>query len=478
MEYGIDPTERAARGHGSRAAARLEFDAPGCESRPRVSDVDTRVVRDDAGVHLELPGVKLTVLEGPDRGLEMTARRGMVRIGTASDNDLVLQDTAVSRRHAELRLRGDGAVLRDLGSTNGTRIDGVSVIEARVPPASLIRLGDTCVRLSPVDEPIVVPLSSADRFGKLLGTSAPMRQAFALLERAAPTEATILIEGETGTGKELAAEGVHDASPRSDGPFVAIDCGAVSPTLIESELFGHVRGAFTGAVGDRRGVFEEAHGGTLFLDEIGELPLELQPKLLRVLEKREIKRVGESRPRSIDVRVVAATNRDLAVEVNRGTFREDLFFRLAVVRVRLPPLRARAGDIPRLVAHFVARLRPGAPAPSPELVQALARKSWPGNVRQLRNAVERALALVAPADAPGSPAIAPAPGEAGLLAETLQLPLKEGLERWTAHFEQEYVKLALARHGSVSAAARAAGVNRRHIQRLMKRHGMRDGDSE
>ncbi|MGE0784739.1 MAG: sigma 54-interacting transcriptional regulator [Sandaracinaceae bacterium] len=445
-----------------------------------MAESETRVVKDEVGVHLELPGIKLTVLEGPDRGAEITARRGVVRVGTASDNDLTLADNAISRRHAELRLRGPDVLLRDLGSTNGTTVDGVRVLEAFISPSSLIRLGDTCIRVSPVDEPIVVPLSSRERFGKLLGSSAAMRQAFALLERAAPTEATILIEGETGTGKELAAEGIHDTSTRSEGPFVAIDCGAVSANLIESELFGHVRGAFTGAVSDRRGVFEEAQGGTLFLDEIGELPLDLQPKLLRVLEKREIRRVGESRARPIDVRVVAATNRDLAVEVNQGTFREDLFFRLAVVRVRLPPLRSRRDDIPRLVRHFVERLRPDAPTPSPELVAALARKSWPGNVRELRNAVERALALVDPATSEGAPAEAASSGQDARLAELLSMPMKEGLDRWVAYFEQEYVKLALDRHGSVSAAARAAGVNRRHIQRLMKRHGMRDdeGDGE
>jgi len=302
---------------------------------------------------LSLPGIKLTVLEGPERGREVTATRGVVRVGGARDNDLVLSDDAVSRRHLEIRLRKDEVRVVDLGSTNGTTVDGVHIVEAVLSAASLIRLGASAIRVTPIDEPVAIALSSRERFGALLGRSVAMREVFSVLERVAPTDATVIVEGETGTGKELAAEAIHAHSPRAEGPFVAIDCGAIPPNLIEAELFGVVRGAFTGAVSDRRGVFEEADLGTLFLDEIGELPLELQPKLLRALEKREIRRVGATQPRKVDVRVVAATNRDLAVEMNRGSFREDLFFRLAVVSVKLPPLRARRDDIPLLVRHFV-----------------------------------------------------------------------------------------------------------------------------
>ncbi|MEM9190812.1 MAG: sigma 54-interacting transcriptional regulator [Myxococcota bacterium] len=441
----------------------------------------TKVVDTPAGDGwLRLPGIKLTVLEGPDRGKEVVARRGVVRIGSAEDNDLVLRDSAVSRRHLEVRLRGTDAFVRDLGSTNGTQVYGVRVVEALLSAASLIRVGDSAIRATPVEDPVNVPLSNRDHFGRLLGKSQALRQAFAILERAAPSEATVLITGETGTGKELAAEGIHGHSPRSDGPFVAIDCGAIAASLMESELFGHVRGAFTGAVGDRKGVFEEANGGTVFLDEIGELPLELQPKLLRVLENREVRRVGASQPRPVDVRVVAATNRDLATEVNRGTFREDLYFRLAVVEVSLPPLRARLDDIPLLVRHFVERFAPGSPPPSADLVKAMAARPWPGNVRELRNAVERALAM---AGAPDPTRSAPVTAPASDLEQKRQalhaMPIKEAVELWTEDFERSYLEHVLRLSGgSVSGAARLAQVNRRYIQRMMKRHGVRDAAGE
>jgi DNA-binding NtrC family response regulator len=438
---------------------------------------ETEVIRGSGGGdHLRLPGIKLTVVEGPDRGREAVARRGTVRVGTANDNDLVLTDGAASRRHVELRLHGNDVHAIDVGSTNGTTVDGVRIVEAVLSPGSLVRLGNTAIRISPVDEPVIVPLSSRDRFGGLIGRSHAMREAFAVLERVAPTEATVLIEGETGTGKELAAEGIHLHSSRSEEPFVPFDCGSVAPSLIESELFGHVRGAFTGATGDRKGVLAEADGGTLFLDEIGELPLELQPKLLRALEKREIRPVGSSRSVEIDLRVVAATNRNLSAEVNKGTFREDLFYRLAVVRVKLPPLRMRVEDIPFLVEHFVRRLTPDAPPPSSELVRALASRPWPGNVRELRNAVEHALAMM------GSPAPHDEPTIEHIDRDTslgalLGLPFKEALDQWVESFERAYLEHVLtASGGSVSGAARIAGVNRRYVQRLMKRHGIKSDE--
>ena len=439
---------------------------------------ETRVLKDDGSDSgLTLPGVKLTVLEGSDRGLEVLAKRGIVRVGTAPDNDLVLADNAVSRRHLEVRVRADAVSVRDLGSTNGSTVDGVRIIEAILSSASLIQVGATVIRATPVEEPLVIPLSSRREFGRLLGQSVAMREAFAVLERAAPTDATVLVEGETGTGKELAAEAIHMHSPRAEGPFVAIDCGAIAPNLMESELFGHVRGAFTGAVGERLGVFEEANGGTIFLDEIGELPLDLQPKLLRVLEKREVRRVGAARSVPIDVRVVAATNRDLAVEVNRGGFREDLYFRLAVVQVKLPPLRARREDIPDLVGHFVECFTGERRDLAPELIQALAARPWPGNVRELRNAVERAVAMAVPS-AQAAPDDQPGGGAYGHMQALFPLPVKEALERWNDAFERAYWESALRLSGgSVSGAARAAGVNRRYVQRVMKRHGLRsDGD--
>jgi DNA-binding NtrC family response regulator len=402
-----------------------------------------------------------------------------VRIGSGTDNDLCLTDGAVSRRHLEVRLRGDEVHVVDLSSTNGTNVDGVRVMEAILAPASLIRVGSTAIRATPVADPVVVPLSPRSSFGGLLGQSPAMREAFAILERAAPTEATVLITGETGTGKELAAEGLHVHSPRADGPFVTIDCGAIAATLVESELFGHVRGAFTGAAGDRRGVFEEADGGTLFLDEIGELPLEMQPKLLRALEKREVRRVGASTAKKVDVRVVAATNRDLAVEVNRGNFREDLYFRLAVVEVLLPPLRSRRADVPTLVRHFMDQFAPGAALISDEMMQALAARPWPGNVRELRNAVERASAMVSPEEAKFV-ATAPDTGTAlELMQAYFQMPIKEASDKWSELFQRAYLEHVLrqARY-SVSGAARLAGVNRRYVHRMMKKYDIRAADTD
>ena len=440
------------------------------------AELGTRVISDKSQSNqLTLPGIKLTVVEGADRGQEVVARRGVIRVGTSDDNDLVVRDDSVSRRHLEIRLRGDEIRAIDLRSTNGTSIDGVQIREAIVTPGAMIRIGSTALRTATVEEPITIPLSNQIRFGGMLGKSAAMRQVFGILERAAPSEATILIQGETGTGKEVTAEAIHSHSPRSEGPFIAIDCGAIAANLVESELFGHVKGSFTGAMGDRRGVFEEADGGTLFLDEIGELPLELQPKLLRALETRTIRRVGATQPKPIDVRVLAATNRDLAEEVNRGTFREDLYFRLAVVQVGLPPLRSRREDIPDIVRHFVKRFAPDSPTPSGELLQSLAAQPWPGNVRELRNAVERALALAGPSSAPASVDATQAPS-AESMTPLFAMPIKEAIEKWTSDFERQYLENALRRSGgSVSEAARQCGVNRRYLQRMMKRLDMKSG---
>lgn len=439
-------------------------------------DLGTRVISDGSQSNqLTLPGIKLTVVEGQDRGQEVIARRGVIRVGSADDNDLVIRDNSISRRHLELRLRGEEIRVIDLRSTNGTTIDGVRIKEAIVTPGAIIRIGSTALRTATVEEPISIPLSNNIRFGGLLGKSVAMRQVFGVLERAAPSEATILIQGETGTGKEVTAEAIHSHSSRAEGPFIAIDCGAIAASLVESELFGHVKGAFTGAMGDRRGVFEEADGGTLFLDEIGELPLELQPKLLRVLETRTIRRVGATIAKPIDVRVLAATNRDLAEEVNRGTFREDLYFRLAVVEICLPPLRTRREDIPDIVTHFIKRFAPDSPPPSAAMLQSLSAQAWPGNVRELRNAVERALALADPSETTAKVEDGQAVSSQSM-APLFAMPIKEAIEKWTSDFERQYLENALRRSGgSVSEAARQCGVNRRYLQRMMKRLGMQSG---
>ena len=442
-------------------------------------ELSTRVITDQSQLkHFTLPGIKLSVIAGPARGKEIIARRGIIRVGTSEDNDLVINDDSVSRRHLELRLRGDEIRAVDLRSTNGTTINGVKIREAIVEAGAIIKVGDTELRTAAVQEPVTIPLSSQTHFGGLLGKSSAMRQVFGILERVAPSEATVLIQGETGTGKEVTAEAIHSHSSRAEGPFMTIDCGAIAANLVESELFGHAKGAFTGAMTERRGVFEDADGGTLFLDEIGELPLEMQPKLLRALETRTIRRLGETRSRPIDVRVVAATNRDLAEEVNRGTFREDLFFRLAVVQVELPPLRQRREDIPALVRHFINRFAPDSPAPSKELMSNLAAQPWTGNVRELRNAVERALALSVPGPNHTEQETSEANADEAM-SFLFGLPIKEATEKWTSDFERKYLEHALQKSGgSVSEAARQSGVNRRYVQRLMKRLGIRSGISD
>jgi transcriptional regulator with GAF, ATPase, and Fis domain len=424
---------------------------------------------------LRLLSVDLVVVDGPGRGQRASVRGGAARIGTAEGVDLRLEDPTVSRLHCEIRVRPDAISLRDHGSTNGTHVGGVRLRDADVPAGTLVRVGSTVVRIEASDQPSFVELSPRESFGELVGASVPMRRLYAVLERVATTDATLLVEGETGTGKDVVARSLHAASRRAAGPFVPIDCGAIPESLIESELFGHVRGAFSGAVSDRRGVFEEAEGGTLFLDEIGEMPLALQPKLLRALETRTFRRVGASAARSADVRIVAATNRDLARCVNEGTFREDLYYRLAVVEVTLPPLRDRPEDVPVLAQCFYDRLAPGAGALPADFARMLATRSWPGNVRELRNFIERSVSLgfVSPARAaPALPRAAPAAGVESLVP--LHLPLKEARQAWTENFEGIYVRAMLRKTGgNVTRAAELAGVSRRFLQRLAARLGIK-----
>jgi transcriptional regulator with GAF, ATPase, and Fis domain len=333
-----------------------------------------------------------------------------------------------------------------------------------------IRVGSSILRLHRAGDMQVTELSSSERFGEMVGRSPAIRAVYSILERVAPTDATILLQGETGTGKDLAAQAIHENSARAAGPYIAVDCGAIAESLFESELFGHVKGAFSGAVSDRPGVFEEADGGTLFLDEIGELPLGLQRKLLRVLESREVRRVGSNRSRHVDLRLIAATNRSLSASVNAGHFREDLFFRLAVVTVELPPLRKRRTDIPMLARHLLERLTNQAPALPPTVVSALMSRGWPGNVRELRNFLERGLSLGWSAGL--SPAVSKTlPTGLDEFVPT-HLPLKEARVAWMEQFDEIYLDVLLRKtDGNVSAAAREAGVGRRFIQRTMKRIG-------
>ncbi len=431
---------------------------------------------------ISIPSIELVVIDGPSRGSRVRVENGLARVGSAAASDLSLSDFTVSRVHCEIRVHPSSIAIKDCGSTNGTFVEGVNVRDGEVQPGATVRVGRSVFRIESIDGSSVVPISDNDGFGELVGASLEMRQVYAILERIAPTNATLLIGGETGTGKDVAARSLHAASSRAAGPFVPVDCGAIPENLIETELFGHVRGAFSGAVSDRRGVFEEAHGGTLFLDEIGEMPLAVQSKLLRAIETRSVRRVGGNSERSVDVRIVAATNRPLAICANQGTFREDLYYRLAVVEVTLPPLRARVDDIPRLAAHFFARFS-GSSEPLPDaFVTMLARRSWPGNVRELRNFIERAVSLgsihAAPASRP--PAIEP-PAALPSTMESLiplHLPLKDARQAWTESFESVYVRSMLKKTGgNLTRAAELAGVNRRFMQRLLARLGLRASDA-
>jgi DNA-binding NtrC family response regulator len=350
-------------------------------------------------------GTAWLIVEVPGRaGRPVVIGTDPVVIGSDEDCRVVIDDPHVSRRHAEITRTPAGIVLRDLGSRNGTLVGRIAVKEVVLSSGTEIKVGKTILRFEmggeagrlgrlahePVREEELAGTPSS--FGAAIGTSPAMRRLFALLTRLAPTELTLTVLGETGTGKDVLAHAVHAASPRAAQPFVVFDCGAVAPTLIESELFGHEKGAFTGAVAVRQGAFERAHGGTLFLDEIGELSIDLQPKLLRALEQRKIRRVGGGQDLPFDLRVLAATNRDLETEVGRGTFRQDLFFRLSTAVLRVPPLRERPEDLPGLVERFL--VEGGRPlAVAPATLEALAAYDWPGNVRELKNVIAAAAAL-------------------------------------------------------------------------------------
>ena len=335
---------------------------------------------------------RLYVSQPDGRRFEAAIDLPHVRVGSAPNNDVTIADPSVSRFHCEFRHTPDGFLLRDLGSTNGTMVGGLRVKEAYLQDEVVIGLGRSALRFEPQTEERRVDASKDVKFGELVGRSQSMREIFGVLEKVAATDLTATIQGETGTGKDLVARAIHSASPRRNGPFVVFDAGAVASNLIESELFGHEKGAFTGATEQRAGAFERADGGTLFIDEIGELALELQPKLLRALEQREIQRVGGSRRISVDTRVVCATNRSLVDEVQKGRFRDDLFFRISVVVLGLPPLRDRREDIELLVHALLKAINPDMAA-SPEAVSVLQNYEWPGNVRELRNVIETAVAM-------------------------------------------------------------------------------------
>ncbi|HSR96946.1 MAG TPA: sigma-54 dependent transcriptional regulator [Kofleriaceae bacterium] len=412
---------------------------------------------------------RLTVVGGERDGTPFLFAAERMVIGADPKADLVIDDAAMSKFHCEIRIADGAATVRDLGSRNGTLIDRVPVIEAPLRDGALLGLGRTQLQFNVGTREVEVPLSPRERFGRLLGRSAAMRATFAVLEAAATSDSTVLLQGESGTGKDLAAESIHHESARRDGPFVVVDCGAIPANLLEAELFGFEVGAFTGATAQRIGAFEAAVGGTILLDEIGELALDLQPKLLRAIERREIQRIGGTQRIAIDVRIVAATNRNLKAEVNARRFRSDLYFRLAVLVVTVPPLRDRAADIPLLVGALLDDLHAGDSAMASalrggELLPELLRHGWPGNVRELRNYVEACVVRQerATTTSTAEPAI------------DVALPLRVVRERWLRHVERRYLEQLLLIHGNnVSAAARAAGIDRVHLHRLLARVGLR-----
>jgi DNA-binding NtrC family response regulator len=489
----------------------------------------------DRATARRLRKARVLIVDGPDRGKTFELEKPRVTVGRSAICEVKLNDRSVSGSHAEFEANEAGFIVRDLGSTNGMYLGEVRLREAVVPIGTRLRMGTSTLQLVPAEGVVEVPLSKDDRFFDMVGRSVSMRQVFAQLERLAQSDVTVLVTGETGTGKELVARAIHKTSKRAKGPLVVQDCSAMPQTLVESVLFGHERGSFTGASDRRVGSFEQAQGGTVFLDEIGELPMDQQAKLLRVLENREIRRVGGEKTIPVDVRVVAATNRDLRQMVSQGLFREDLYYRLAVVSVELPPLRTRREDVPLIATALLERFCERNPTVTARAFDAaamarLVSQPWPGNVRELRNVIERASSLaegaeitlgdlfpaaavektppagVAPITAATAEAVlahsahnannptgadgaagdaappsgAAAPGTVATGYEGLsQLPFKDAKARLLEAFEPAYLKALLARHqGNITRSANAAGLTRYHLRELCKRYGLRSLDNE
>ncbi|MBN9166881.1 MAG: AAA family ATPase [Myxococcales bacterium 68-20] len=428
------------------------------------------------------PRLEVTVTReaGAETSRVVTLDGDRFHIGSHPKNNLVLTDPQVSRFHCVIE-RGESAWrVIDSGSLNGTLIGGFSIRDADLPALAEIELGGSAIQIREIQAATEVELLDQASFGEMFGQSRVMQRLFAVLEKVSASDANVLIEGESGTGKELVASEIVRRGPRAKKPFVIFDCSAIAPSLIESELFGHVKGAFTGADRDRAGAFEAAHGGTVFLDEVGELPLEMQPKLLRVLESREVRRVGDNTPRKVDVRVVAATNRQLHREVNQGRFREDLFYRLSVVTVLVPSLRERREDVPLLVRAFLRSL--GATRDTAlfdaEVLSRLERYDWPGNVRELRNYVERCVVLrsVVPTEARETSSVPP-PAVKADDAVDLDVSFREAKERAIVAFERRYVEALMDwSSGNVSKAARRANMDRMNLYRILQRSGLRTLD--
>jgi two-component system, NtrC family, response regulator len=480
-----------------------------------LADHDVTIRRKIDGGTKAAPGCTLYVNAGEpdDQGKSCQLEAGTAVFGRDADCDLAVVDKNVSRHHVRFELVPEGILVQDLGSMNGIEHLGRRIERVVLEPGSRVTVGRTVIDLLPLAGAKTHRLSKRDSYGELVGSSVPMRRVYAMLESLEKSDAPVLIQGETGTGKELTARALHRNGPRAQMPFVIIDCSNIPMELMESELFGHKKGAFTGAVTDRMGAFEAAHGGTVFLDEIDDLPIGLQPKLLRVLETGTVKRVGETTFRRMNVRIVATTKKKLTDQVRKELFRSDLYYRLAVVKIQLPPLRERPEDVPMLAHHLATQITglPESPLSAPSQ-EYLMRQKWPGNVRQLRNAIERMLALrmevgggesqlvgvdtdfhdftmevTLPESAPlqrsrPQPAPPPIPRDARkadtgpLPALPSQYPLppfRAAREEAVGAFEKTYLsRLWAEADGNVSAAARAAGIDRKYLRKLLKRHGL------
>jgi len=474
----------------------------------------------DRGATLHLRKCILQSVDDPTR--EWTFDKEEIRVGSMDDNDVVISDDTVSRYHCRIVQEDTGYAVVDQRSTNGTFVNKVRVREAFLKPGSIVSVGQSQMRFNAREEEVQIVPSRNSQCGGLIGGNARMREIYSIIEKIAPTATTVVIDGETGTGKEVVAQAIHALSPRVKNELVVFDCGAVPPNLIESELFGHEKGSFTGAMMTRLGLFEQADGGTLFLDELGELPIDLQPKLLRALEQREVRRVGSTKAAKVDVRIIAATNRNLEDEVRAGRFRQDLFYRLSVVRLHLPSLNQRADDIPLLVEHFLQNGSYNKAPNGGQRVHAIASDAmtslqgypWPGNVRELVNVIERAVSFcssgilelsdlpdyvrnakasqspIRQATATGAVRRAPTHGSGStganpvvpmnpnaptpsppdeLMAEGVTF--KDAKERWVAAFERDYILQLLRRNnGNISHAARAADIDRKYFRKLMKKY--------
>ena len=427
--------------------------------------------------HLDVKGGNVSVIGSDAPHLAVGA--DAILVGRDAASTLVLADPRVSSVHAELVATTRGVRVRDLGSKNGVWVEGVRLQEGYLTEATSLFVGPVELRFEPT-LPETFKLPAGDRLHGLYGRTPSMRELFARVVRAAPTDLTVLIEGETGTGKELVAQALHAGSRRKNGPFVVVDCGAIANSLAEALLFGHVRGSFTGATHDRSSPFVEANGGTLFLDELGELPLELQPKLLRALAEKRIKPVGGQTYVPFDARIVAATRRDLSRAVNEGAFRSDLYFRVAQVRVSTPALRERQDDIPGLVRAMLEGPRAAAYRRiTRESMARLLRHDWPGNVRELRNVVEVAVALAddGPIDiaaplataGPGATVGSTPIGDGG----TVDLGYHDAKRSALARFEKAYFQALLERAGgNIAEISRRAGLQRTHVRRYLVAHGL------